>query len=183
MHPSTLLDEPQNHGHTANRDAATDDFSKRLESAINRGKEVANRKAANDRDREQSEEELRENHRQYRLTLCERIEKTINQLADHIPGFRAESVYDDDGWGSAAFRENLHIEGGRRTTQFSRFEIVVRPCSDLLVLDIKGKGTVNNREVFNRSHYCKLADVQLSDFEECIEAWSLHFAEICAAQA
>ena len=160
-----------------------DDFNKRLESAINRGKEVANRRASDERQREQTEEELRESHRQFRLTLCELIEKTINQLADHFPGFRSESVYDDDGWGSAAYRENLHIESGRRMTRFSRFEIVVRPCSDLLVLDIKGKGTVNNREVFNRSHYCKLSDVDLADFEQCVEAWSLHFAEIYAAQS
>lgn len=160
----------------------TDEFSKRLESAINRGKEVANQKASDQREREQSEEELRERHSECRLTLCERIEKTINQLADHFPGFRAESVYDDDGWGSAAFRENLHIENGRRSTRFSRFEIVVRPCTDLLVLDIKGKGTVNNREVFNSSHYRKIAEVELPDFEKCIEAWSLHFAELYAAQ-
>lgn len=158
-----------------------DDFKKRLESAIERGREVADRKASDERVREQTEEELRERHSEYRLGLCERIEKTINQLADHFPGFRAESVYDDDGWGSAAYREALHIESGRRTTRFSRFEIVVRPCSELLVLDIKGKGTVNNREVFKRSHYCKLADVELADFEQCIEAWSLHFAEIYAS--
>ena len=158
-----------------------DDFSKRLESAINRGKEEANRRSADERQREQTEEELRELHRKYRLTLCERIENTINELADHFPGFRAESVYDDDGWGSAAYRENLHIENGRRNTRFSRFEIVVRPCSDLLVLDVKGKGTVNSREVFNRSHYCKIGEVNLSDFDECIESWSLHFAEIYAA--
>jgi hypothetical protein len=159
----------------------TDEFSKRLESAIQRGKNVADRRASDERQREQTEEELRERHSEYRLSLCETIEKTINQLADHFPGFRAESVYDDDGWGSAAYRENLHIEKGRRTTQFSRFEIVVRPCTDLLVLDIKGKGTVNSREVFNNSHYCKLAEVELSDFEQCIESWSLHFAEIYAA--
>ena len=159
----------------------SDDFKKRLESAVERGKEVADRRANNEREREQTEEELRERHSEYRLTLCDQIEKTINQLADHIPGFRAESVYDDDGWGSAAYREALQIEAGRRTTKFSRFQIVVRPCSDLLVLDIKGKGTVNNREVFNRSHYCKLADVDIADFQQCVEAWSLHFAEICAA--
>lgn len=160
----------------------TDDFSKKLESAIHRGKQVAEQKATDQREREQTEGELRERHREYRRALCEQIEETINQLADHFPGFRAESVYDDDGWGSAAYRENLHIEGGRRSTRFSRFEIVVRPCSELLVLDIKGKGTINNREVFNRSHFAKLAEVQLADFEQCVEAWSLQFAEMYAAK-
>ena len=160
-----------------------DDFSKRLESAIERGKRVADERAGRTRAQEQSEEELRERHSEYRLILCEDIEKTIHQLADHFPGFRSESVYDDDGWGSACYRENLHIKDGRRTTQFSRFEIVVRPCSDLLVLDIKGKGTVNNREVFNRSHFAKLADLDLQDFRQCIQTWSLQFAEMYASKS
>lgn len=158
-----------------------DDFSKRLESAIERGKDAASRKASAERQREQTEEELRDRHTEYRLVLCERIEKTINQIADHFPGFRAESVYDEDGWGSAAFRENLHIENGRRTTKFSRFEVVVKPCTDLLVLDIKAKAMVNSREVFNRSHYKKIAEADLKEFEECVEAWSIQFAEIYAA--
>ena len=158
-----------------------DEFSKRLESAIERGKQVANQKADDQRQREQTEEELRDRHTELRLVLCEKIEKTINSLADHFTGFRSESVYDEDGWGSAAFRENLHIADGKRMTKFSRFELVVRPCTELLVLDIKAKATVNSREVFNRSHYCKVAEVELADFERCIEAWSIQFAEIFAA--
>ena len=159
-----------------------DDFSKRLESAIDRGKQAAERKAEEERQAEQTEERLRELHTQYRLQLCDKIEETVNKLADHFPGFRSESVYDEEGLGSACYRENLHFDNGRRTTQFSRFEIIVRPCTDLLVLDIKGKATINNREVFNRSHYSELADLDLGDFDRCIEAWSLHFAETYAAK-
>ena len=158
-----------------------DDFSKRLESAIERGKRTAEHKASLDRQQEQTEEQLRQHHSEYRLLLCERIEQAMNQLADHFPGFRSEAVYDEDGWGSACYREYLQIEDGRRRTQFSRFEIVVRPCTDLLVLDIKGKGTVNSREVFNRSHFAKLSELQIEDFEQCIEAWSLQFAETYAS--
>lgn len=161
----------------------SDEFSKRLESAIERGKRAAEHKASLERQQEQTEEQLRQRHSEYRLSLCDLIEKTMNQLADHFPGFRSEAVYDEDGWGSACYRENLYIEDGKRTTQFSRFEIVVRPCTDLLVLDIKGKGTVSNREVFNRSHFSKLAEVELEEFEQCIEAWSLQFAETYAAQS
>ena len=161
----------------------SDDFSKRLESAIQRGQQAANHKASLERQQEQTEEQLRQLHSESRLHLCDLIEKRINELADHFPGFRAEAVYDEDGWGSACYRENLHIEKGRRTTRFSRFELVVRPCTDLLVLDIKGKGMVNNREVFNRSHFAKLAELNLADFEQCIEAWSLQFAETYASTA
>ena len=160
----------------------SDDFSKRLESAIERGKQSAERQAEEERHAEQTEEKLRELHTQYRLQLCDKIEATVSKLADHFPGFRSESVYDEDGLGSACYRENLHIENGRRTTQFSRFELVVRPCTDLLVLDIKGKATINNREVFNRSHYAGLGELEISDFDRCIEAWSLHFAEAMAAK-
>ena len=160
----------------------TDDFSKRLESAIERGRRVADEKTDLARRQEATVEQLRERHSKWRLQLCERIEATTNQLADHLPGFRSESVYDEDGWGSACYRENLHIAGGKRTTRFSRFEIIVRPVTDLLVLDIKGKATVHNREVFNRSHYAKLVDLEIADFEQCIEAWSLQFAEIYAGK-
>lgn len=160
----------------------TDDFNKRLESAIERGKRDADDRVKSQKKRQETAEELQERHSEYRLALCDHIEKTINQLADHFPGFRAESVYDDDGWGSACYRENLHIENGKRTTKFSRCEIIVRPCTELLVLDIKGKGIVNSREVFKQSHYHKLDDLKLDDFKKCIEGWSLRFAEIYAAQ-
>lgn len=159
----------------------SDDFSKRLESAIRRGQQAADHKASAERQQEQSEEQLRQLHSEHRLHLCDLIEQRINALADHFPGFRSEAVYDGDGWGSACYRENLSIEKGKRTTQFSRFELVVRPCTDLLVLDIKGKGMVNNREVFNRSHFAKLAELEIEDFEKCIETWSLQFAETYAS--
>ena len=158
-----------------------DEFRERLESAFKRGKQAAERKAEVERQAEQTEERLRERHSQYRLQLCEEIERTMTKLADLMPGFRWESVYDDDGWGAACFRENLHFEDGRRTTRFSRFQIVVRPCTELLVLDIKGKATINNRETFNRSHFAKLADLDLADFRRCIESWSLQYAEAVAA--
>lgn len=160
-----------------------EEFSKRLESAIERGRQAAEQKAIEERQAEQSEERLRELHTQYRLDLCDRIEATMQKLADHIPGFRWESVYDEEGLGAACYRENLHFENGRRMTQFSRFELVVRPCSDLLVLDIKGKATIHNREVFNRSHYAELATLDMADFQQCVEAWSLHFAETVAASS
>jgi hypothetical protein len=159
-----------------------EEFNKRLESAIQRGKQAAEKKAYAERRAEQTEERLRELHAQYRLYLCDKIEATMRKLADHIPGFRSESVYDENGLGAACYRENLHFDNGRRTTQFSRFELVVRPWTDLMVLDIKGKGMINNREVFNRSHYAELAELDLVEFERCIESWSLHFAESYAAQ-
>ena len=68
----------------------TDDFNKRLESAIERGKRDADDRVKSQKKRQETAEELQERHSEYRLALCDHIEKTINQLADHFPGFRAE---------------------------------------------------------------------------------------------
>ena len=54
--------------------------------------------------------------------------------------------------------DDLRIEAGRRHNQYSRLEMVIRPFSESQVLDLKGKATVMNRELFNRSHYVPVAE-------------------------
>ena len=161
----------------------TDDFESRLESAISRGKKRAEFKASQERQKELSEEELRRLHTSFRLTLSDRIEGAIQRVADHFPGFRQESLYGDIGWGSACFRDDLRIESGRRDNQYSRLEMMIRPHSDLNVLDLKGKGTVMNREVFNRSFYVPVAEVEIEEFEQLIDSWAIEYAEIYAAKS
>lgn len=159
-----------------------DEFESRLESAIARGKKRAELKASEERQKELSEEELRRLHTSYRLTLSERIEKAINRVSDHFPGFQQESLFGEVGWGSACFRDDLRINSGRRTNQYSRLEMVIRPYSDVRVLELKGKGTVMNREMFNRSHFLAVAEVELSDFENLIDTWAIEYAELYATQ-
>ncbi len=156
----------------------SEDFDARLESAIARGKRRAEAKASQQRQKQLSEEELRRLHTSLRLSLSERIESAIRRVADHFPGFRQESIYGEAGWGSACFRDDLKIEGGRRSNLFSRLEMVIRPFSELQVLDLKGKGTVHNRELFNRSHYVNVAEVDAEEFQQLIDVWAIEYAEM-----
>jgi hypothetical protein len=161
----------------------SDDFQSRLESAISRGKKRGEYRASQQRQKALSEDELRRLHTSFRLSLSERIEKAIHQVAEHFPGFQEESLFGEVGWGSACYRDDLRIAAGRRSNQYSRLEMVIRPFSDLHVLELKGKGTVLNRELFNRSHYLPIADVDPSEFEQMIDAWSIEYAELYAAQS
>ena len=160
----------------------SDDFSSRLESAIARGKRRAEIKANQQREQQLSEEELRRLHTSYRLSLSERIEIAIKRVADHFPGFRQESIFGEAGWGSACYRDDLRIKNGRRSNQYSRLEMMIRPYSELHVLDLKGKGTVVNRELFNRSHYINVAEVDSDEFAQLIDAWAIEYAEMYSAK-
>lgn len=160
----------------------SDEFLSRLETAIQRGKHRAEAKNVRARRAELTEEELRGMHSNFRLTLTERIERAVGQVADHFPGFRLESVLGESGWGTACYRDDLTIEQGKRKTQYSRFEIVVRPFSDVRVLDVKAKGTILNRELVRRGHFVPIDEVDIEEFMELIETWSIEFAELYATR-
>ena len=160
-----------------------DEFESRLDAAIARAKKRAELKASQQRQKELSEEELRRLHTSYRLSLSDQIEIAIHGVSDHFPGFRHESLFGEIGWGSACYRDDLRFESGRRTNMYSRLEMVIRPYSDLHVLDLKGKGTVMNRELFNRSHYLPVAEVDIEEFEQLIDTWAIEYAEMYAAKS
>lgn len=159
----------------------SDDFEARLESAIRRGERRAEHVADRQRKQELSEDELRRMHTAYRLSLSDQIERAVGRVADHFPGFRTESLFGEGGWGTACYRDDLKLEAGRRTNQYSRLEIVIRPYTDLRVLDMKSKGTVANREIFNRGHFAKLVDADEEEFSSLIDTWAIEFAELYAA--
>jgi len=160
-----------------------DDFESRLESAISRGRERAGLKASQARQQELTEEEKRRLHTTHRLALSERIESAIQRVADHFPGFRQESMYGEVGWGAACYRDDLRIEQGRRTNQYSRLEMVIRPHTDSHVLDLKGKGTVMNRELFNRNFFVPVSEVDVVEFENLIDTWAIEYAEMYASKS
>ncbi len=160
----------------------SEDFTSRLESAIARGKHRAQLKADETRRKELSEEELRRMHTSFRLSLSDRIEAAVAQVADHFPGFRQESLFGEVGWGAACYRDDLRIEGGRRRNQYSRLEMVIRPYSDLKVLELRSKSTVQNRELFNRNHYVPVQEVDIDEFTQLIDVWAIDFAEMYAAK-
>ena len=159
-----------------------DDFQSRLESAIARGKRRGDAGAQEKKAQELSDDEIRRRHTSFRLSLSERIEKAVHQVADHFPGFREESLFGEVGWGAACYRDDLKITAGRRENQYSRLEMTIRCIGDAKVLDLKGKGTVLNRELFNRSYYIPVVDVDPDEFEQMIDRWSIEYAEQYAAK-
>jgi hypothetical protein len=91
-------------------------------------------------------------------------------------------MYGDRGWGGACFRDDLRLNRGVRTTDYSRLEVTVRPYSAAHVLDLAAKGTVHNREVFNRNYFEALDEADVEKFLKLIDAWVLEYAEMYAAK-
>lgn len=160
----------------------SDDFKSRLESAIQRGQRRRDHSANEAKRKELTDEELRRLHTSFRLALSDRIESKIQTLIDAFPGFRQEALFGEVGWGTACYRDDLKMQNGRRSNEYSRFEMVIRPYSDLRVLDLKGKGTVKNRELFNRALFKKVDEVEVEEFEDLIDAWTIEYAEQYAAR-
>ena len=159
------------------------DFQERLEKAIQRGRRSQDAEERARAEQAGSEEELRRLHSQYRLALSEHIEQCLRQLPRHFPGFRFETLVGDRGWGGAVSRDDLSLGDGRRANLFSRLEVVVRPFSASRVLDLAAKGTIRNKELFNRAQYQVLADVDLATFSEQVDRWVLEYAELYAAKS
>ncbi len=159
------------------------DFQKRLEKAVERGNRTADAAARARAEAVLNEEELKRLHSHYRLELSEHIEGCLAQLPNHFPGFRFETVVGDRGWGAAISRDDLVVEAGRRSNHYSRLEMTVRPYSSSThVLELTARGTIRNREIYNRSHYQQLGQVDITSFREFVDLWVLEYAELYAAK-
>ena len=159
------------------------EFHKRLEKAIERGQRTGDARARAEAEKAVTEKELARLHSQYRLQLSERIETCLRQLADHLPGFRFETIVSDRGWGAALSRDDVGLRSGRtRTSLYSRLEMLIRPASSYHVLDLAVKAAIRNKELFNRSHFQRLTEVDLTSFTEMIDLWVLEYAELYAAK-
>jgi len=160
----------------------TDDFQQRLQSAIERGEKRGVRHEQAARQSQLTEEEFKRLHTKYRLSLSDRIERAIDGVANHFPGFRKETLYGEVGWGAACWRDDLIVEAGKRTNQYSRLEMTIRPPSSYQVLELKGKGTVANKEHFNRTHFVPLQEVDEDEFTRLIQTWAIDYAEFYASK-
>jgi len=156
-------------------------FRERLQRASERGKQTRAAQLNEAAAKALSEEECRRLHSQYRLTLTEYIEHCLRELADNFPGFRLETIVDERGWGAAVSRDDIRLVAGRRNNFFSRLQVLVSPFNKYHVLELVAKGTVQNKEVLSRSHYQRLADVDLESFRELVELWVLDYAELYSA--
>lgn len=158
------------------------DFRNRLEKAIQRGQHASDARARAERKRRLTEQELQNLHAQCRIELNERIENRLRELAEHFPGFRFESIVSDAGWGARISRDDLALRRNTRREEFSRLELLIRPFSSYHVLDLTGKATVRNKELFNRSFFRPLIEVDVATFTELVDNWALEYAEVYAGK-
>lgn len=160
------------------------DFNKRLDRAIARGEDRREEKGREIADAKFSEEELRNLHSQLRLSLSDRIEDCLRKLSDHFPGFRYKTVIGEEGWGARISRDDIDLVARRRSdNQYSRFELLVKPFTPTHIIELTGKGTIRNKELFHRSHYQMLAKIDLESFGELIDLWVLEYAEKYASKS
>ncbi len=158
-------------------------FDERLRKAIDRGQARNAAYAREAREKALTEEQLKNLHGRYRRSLSECIEKCVRQLPNHFPGFRSETIYGERGWGAACNRDDLGSGAdGKSANFFSRIEMTIRPYSSLHVLELTAKGTIRNKELFNRRHFEKLQEADEDTFRELIDVWVLEYAELFAAK-
>jgi hypothetical protein len=159
------------------------DFQERLRRATQRGEQARRDRSNAEAAQALSEAECKRLHSQYRMGLVEHIERCLTHLARQFPGFQFNAVMDDRGWGAAVRRDDFApARGGQRENFFSYLEIIVRPFSPYQVLELLGKGTIRNKEVFQRSNYQRLAEVDLDSYTELVDLWVLEYAELFARQ-
>jgi hypothetical protein len=159
------------------------DFEQRMQKAVERGQRRSEERAQEARAKALSAEELKRLHTDHRLALSEHIERCIESLPHHFPGFQYETIFGESGWGAGASRDDVGTEGGRRKNFYSRLEMTIRPFTSLHVLELVAKGTVRNKELFNRTHFEKLDDADPDTFRELIDVWTLEYAELFAARS
>lgn len=157
-------------------------FDDQLRQAIERGQKRGDSQAREAAARALTEDEYRRLHSQLRLTLSDHIEACVKKLPSFFPGFQYETMYGDRGWGGACFRDDLVLSRGARATDYSRLEVTVRPYSSLHVLDLAAKGTIRNREIFNRNYFEPLSEADQPKFLQLIDAWVLEYAEMYSAR-
>jgi len=159
------------------------DFEERLQRAVRRGRQTQDERGRAEAEKALSEEELKTLHSQYRLELSERIEICLTKLSEQFPGFRYESVLDEQGWGANISRDDIALsEKHQVANQYSRLQMLIRPFSTGHIVEMTAKGTIRNREVFNRTRYQRLEQVDTESFSENIDLWVLEYAEKYAEQ-
>lgn len=159
------------------------DFQKRLAKAVERGQKVGAERARAEAQKALSEKELRRLHGQYRLEVCEHIENCLRNLPQHFPGFEFQALVDERGWGAVVSRDDLEFDRRKkRSSSFSRLEIVVRPLGEFHLLELAAKATIRNKEAFNRTHFQRLEELDLAALTDVIDLWVLEYAEMFAAE-
>jgi len=153
-------------------------FDERLQSAIDRGKTRGQAESKAEQEQKLSQQELRNRHTVFRLKISEHIEEGLRKLCEHFPGFDYETIYGEKGWGGRLTRDDLNRGG----SYFSRVEAVVRPINEFNVVNIVGKGTVANKEIFSWNHFEDITKADLDEFLKLIDGWIVMYAEKFASR-
>jgi len=159
------------------------DFQDRLNQAINRGTKRAGVEAQRQAENAMTQAEMKRRHSHLRTELAERIEKNLQAVRDQFPGFDFTTIISGKGWGARIRRDDLMLEKDRtRTNYFSQMELVISPLSEYNVLDLVGKATIHNKEVFRRNFFKPIVEVEIDLFRDLIDSWAIEFAENFAAK-
>ena len=159
------------------------DFEDQLEKAIQRGQQRITKREQDLKKKSLNADEMKHKHNDFRLHLSEHIEKTLKSLAERFPGFEYEIIYGTKGWGGAIHRQDLtRGRDGRAGSFFSRIELSVRPHNDYNVVNIAGKGTIADKELFSWNHFEDIDEATFEAFEEKLNNWMIQFAEQFAAR-
>ena len=158
------------------------DFESRLSDAVERGQKRRADKVEAEQRRKMTQEQLKSLHSKYRLQVSEHIEEHLKKIPDHFPGFQYEAVFGEKGWGAACSRDDFRSGNNRqRDNHYSRLELTVKPYSDLAVLELNGKATIRNKELFNRTFFEEIPDADPQEFLQRIDYWIIEFAEVYSA--
>ena len=157
-------------------------FEDQLKKAIERGRGRNAQRKTSEAERRLSQEELKNRHNDFRLRLSEHIEGALRKLCEHFPGFQYETIYGSRGWGGAISRDDIRRDdSGRAGSFFSRLELTVRPLNEFNVVNIAGKGTIYNKEIFNWNDFKDIEEADFDEFVEKLDTWILQYAEQYAA--
>lgn len=159
------------------------DFEDKLQKAIQRGQKRNTARANATKKATETNEDIRNHHNVFRLNLSEHIENSMNQMAQHFPGFEYETLYGSKGWGGALSRNDIDRgPDGRAGSFFSRIELTVRPQNEFNVVNIVGKGTIRDKEIFAWNHFEDISEAKQDSLEQMLDKWVLQFAEQFAAR-
>ena len=152
-------------------------FGDRLDRAIQRGERIRQSAEQRASKAELSREDAKTRHADGRLQMTEAIEAALKAVVDRFPGFNYANVYGEEGWGGRVSRDDLRLGEGSPREEYSRLELVVPPLGDVAILALNGKATVRNKELFSRSHFQRLEELDLESFQETLDLWVLEYAE------
>lgn len=153
------------------------EFEDKLKRAIERGQDYSLAQAEIAKQKKMTEDDYRRRHTELRLAISDQIELDLKKVVDHLPGFEYETVYGKNGWGGAIARDDVSITTGSRNSLFSRLELTVKPFSQVHIVDLVGKGTVRNQEIFIRDFHKTIDDAEAEQFLSAVDQWVLEYVE------